>query len=97
MVLSKFPIVSRNLPLVNLAIATTALGFQVAVLYPWHLTIDDSHKNLIKKMEEHERLLKGGGGGVIGDTAIIDNRAANPNQQPQKPPSLTTINSTVPT
>lgn len=85
MVLSKFPIFSRNLPLVNLVIATSALGFQITVLYPWHLEIDSSHKDLIKKMEEHEKLLEKG------------NRVINPNiietsnsikQQQSIPPTI---------
>ncbi|EGC38452.1 hypothetical protein DICPUDRAFT_23930, partial [Dictyostelium purpureum] len=52
MVFSRFPKIQRNLPLINLFIACSALGFQVMVLYPWHLQIDESHHRLIKRFND---------------------------------------------
>jgi hypothetical protein len=48
-------IIARRFSLTNFFIATTALGFQVFVLYPWHKQLDDDFKEL---REESLRVLK---------------------------------------
>jgi len=48
-------IIARRFSLTNFFIATTALGFQVFVLYPWHKQLDDDFKEL---REESLRILK---------------------------------------
>lgn len=47
-------IVTRGISLTNFLVATSALGFQVFVLYPWHKQLDDELKALKK---EHLRVL----------------------------------------
>jgi hypothetical protein len=49
--------ITRGFSLTNFAIATSALCFQVFVLYPWHKRLDDDFQELKK---EHLRVLKGG-------------------------------------
>lgn len=39
-------LVARRFSITNFAIATTALGFQVFVLYPWHQELDADFKKL---------------------------------------------------
>ena len=39
-------IFSRFLPLVSFVIGTTALTFQITVLYPWHIELDNEFKQL---------------------------------------------------
>ena len=39
-------LIARRFSLTNFFIATTALGFQVFVLYPWHKTLDDDFQQL---------------------------------------------------
>jgi hypothetical protein len=39
-------IIARRFSLTNFVIATTALGFQVFVLYPWHKQLDDDFMEL---------------------------------------------------
>eukprot|EP01132_Coremiostelium_polycephalum_P009648 gene9648-11830_t len=51
MVLSRFPRLAANLPLFNCVVASSALGFQVFVLFPWHHEIDRSHHKLAQKVE----------------------------------------------
>lgn len=46
---------SRVITLTNFVIATSALGFQIFVLEPWHETLDDQFLALKK---EHVALLK---------------------------------------
>jgi len=46
-------IFTRFLPSFNMLIGTTALTFQVMVLYPWHLKLDDELKAL---QVENEKL-----------------------------------------
>jgi len=49
-------IVTRGFSLTNFAIGTSALCFQVFVLYPWHKRLDDDFQELKK---EHLRILDG--------------------------------------
>lgn len=42
------------LPYINFGVATSALAFQTAVLYPWHETLDHEFKKL--KAEHKEQL-----------------------------------------
>ncbi|KAJ3326257.1 hypothetical protein HDV06_000133 [Boothiomyces sp. JEL0866] len=65
--------IEKYLPFVNLVIASTALGFQIGVLYPWHNQLDsdfhelkafhaqklaDYHQKKLAKLEEIESLLQ---------------------------------------
>jgi len=45
------------IPFLNLIIGSTALCFQIGVLYPWHLVIDESHEKLHRRFEEHEKVV----------------------------------------
>ena len=45
---------SRAISITNFAVATSALGFQVFVLYPWHKELDEGFEALKK---EHLRVL----------------------------------------
>ncbi|KAH8682563.1 hypothetical protein BX600DRAFT_544912, partial [Xylariales sp. PMI_506] len=47
-------IVTRLISLTNFVVASSALGFQVFVLYPWHKQLDESFESLKK---EHVRVL----------------------------------------
>lgn len=51
------PMVTRTFSLTNFLIATSALGFQVGVLYPWHKELDEGFTKLRK---EHTRVLQEG-------------------------------------
>lgn len=46
-------IVTRAISLTNFLVASSALGFQVFVLYPWHTELDERFEELKK---EHIRL-----------------------------------------
>lgn len=46
--------VTRAISLTNFMVATSALGFQVFVLYPWHKELDTGFKDLKK---EHMKVL----------------------------------------
>jgi hypothetical protein len=46
---------ARALPYVNLAIASSALTFQVTVLYPWHEKLEADFKALQSSHEEQLR------------------------------------------
>lgn len=46
--------ITRAISLTNFMVATSALGFQVCVLYPWHKQLDDDFEALKK---EHLRVL----------------------------------------
>ncbi|KAI0182059.1 mitochondrial phosphate carrier protein [Hypoxylon sp. FL1284] len=48
-------IITRLISLTNFAVASSALGFQVFVLYPWHNQLDESFAELKK---EHLRVLE---------------------------------------
>ncbi|KAK3349563.1 hypothetical protein B0T25DRAFT_245798 [Lasiosphaeria hispida] len=52
--------ITRAISLTNFLVATSALGFQVCVLYPWHKQLDDDFEALKK---EHLRVLD-----TIGNT-----------------------------
>lgn len=45
---------TRVISLTNFVVATSALGFQVCVLYPWHKQLDDDFEALKR---EHLRVL----------------------------------------
>lgn len=47
-------LITRGISLVNFAVASSALAFQVFVLYPWHNQLDDEFKALKR---EHLRVL----------------------------------------
>lgn len=51
-------IIARRFSLTNFVIATTALGFQVFVLYPWHKRLDDDFVELksesLKALQERK-------------------------------------------
>ncbi|KAF2817243.1 uncharacterized protein BDZ99DRAFT_431183 [Mytilinidion resinicola] len=49
--------ITRGFSLTNFAIATSALAFQVFVLYPWHQRLDDDFTEL---KAEHLRYAKEG-------------------------------------
>ncbi|KAK4457282.1 hypothetical protein QBC42DRAFT_41053 [Cladorrhinum samala] len=59
---------TRLISLTNFVVASSALGFQVFVLYPWHKELDESFEALKK---EHLRVLD----------AINQSRAAGHQQQ----------------
>ncbi|BDD59375.1 hypothetical protein MPDQ_003055 [Monascus purpureus] len=48
-------IVTRTISMLNFIITSSALTFQVTVLYPWHKQLDDSFEALKK---EHVSLLQ---------------------------------------
>ncbi|PYH40226.1 uncharacterized protein BP01DRAFT_308835 [Aspergillus saccharolyticus JOP 1030-1] len=48
-------LITRGFSLTNFVIASSALCFQVCVLYPWHEKLEDDFKELKK---EHLRLLQ---------------------------------------
>ncbi|KAI2625354.1 mitochondrial phosphate carrier protein [Hypomontagnella submonticulosa] len=48
-------IITRLISITNFAVASSALGFQVFVLYPWHIQLDNSFEELKK---EHLRVLE---------------------------------------
>jgi hypothetical protein len=53
------PIIQKFLPIFNFVIASTALGFQVTVLYPWHNQLEKDfnglqHQQETKLHEYHE-------------------------------------------
>jgi hypothetical protein len=50
-------IFTRGVSLTNFVIATSALGFQVFVLYPWHKRLDEDFEQL---KDEHLRVLHHG-------------------------------------
>ncbi len=44
-------ILKNSLPIINFAVACSALGFQITVLYPWHCVLDEDFKKLKKDQE----------------------------------------------
>ncbi|KAI9155692.1 hypothetical protein HJFPF1_08281 [Paramyrothecium foliicola] len=46
--------ITRAISMTNFAVASSALGFQVFVLYPWHEQLSEDFENLRK---EHLRVL----------------------------------------
>jgi len=53
-------IVARRFSLTNFVIATSALCFQVFVLYPWHKQLDEDFAELRKKHMETLQAIRGG-------------------------------------
>lgn len=53
--------VTRAISITNFAVASSALCFQVFVLYPWHKALDDGFEELKK---EHVKLLDAVGNNV---------------------------------
>ncbi|KAJ7457274.1 hypothetical protein B0H11DRAFT_2063654 [Mycena galericulata] len=68
------PRARQLLPYINFFVATTALGFQTTVLYPWHYQLDEAfhklkdeqarmlrmyHEVKIQRFEELERRMEG--------------------------------------
>ncbi|EGP89748.1 uncharacterized protein MYCGRDRAFT_31159, partial [Zymoseptoria tritici IPO323] len=49
------PLLARRFSITNFIIASSALGFQVSVLYPWHMKLDEDFAALRK---ENVRLAK---------------------------------------
>ncbi|CRL24799.1 unnamed protein product [Penicillium camemberti] len=47
--------ITRGISLINFGVASSALAFQVFVLYPWHHQLDHEFKDLKK---EHYRVLQ---------------------------------------
>ncbi|PTU20459.1 hypothetical protein P175DRAFT_0217410 [Aspergillus ochraceoroseus IBT 24754] len=47
--------ITRGISLVNFTVASSALAFQVFVLYPWHNQLDEEFKSL---KTEHRRVLR---------------------------------------
>ncbi|CEN61282.1 Putative Mitochondrial phosphate carrier protein [Aspergillus calidoustus] len=48
-------LITRGISLVNFAVASSALAFQVFVLYPWHNQLDHEFKAL---KDEHRKVLR---------------------------------------
>jgi len=51
------PMVTRTFSLTNFVIASSALCFQVFVLYPWHKELDEGFAEMRR---EHARILREG-------------------------------------
>lgn len=49
------PLIARRFSITNFMIATSALAFQVFVLYPWHNKLDEDFKEL---KQENLRLVQ---------------------------------------
>ncbi|KAL8279612.1 hypothetical protein RQP46_007925 [Phenoliferia psychrophenolica] len=60
-----FAMIPRSLPYINFFLASSSLSFQLLVLHPWHMTLDESfealkaesRKNLADHIKEHDRQL----------------------------------------
>ncbi|KAM3421044.1 hypothetical protein BST61_g1463 [Cercospora zeina] len=50
------PLLAKRFSITNFFIATTALGFQVFVLYPWHNKLDADFTELKKENESHHTM-----------------------------------------
>jgi len=61
-------IFTRGVSLTNFVIASSALGFQVLVLYPWHKRLDDDFEELKK---EHLLVLRQGEKDRLGELKSI--------------------------
>lgn len=53
---------TRIISLTNMCVATSALGFQVFVLYPWHHQLQHDFEDL---KHEHTRVLRSIGSSVV--------------------------------
>jgi hypothetical protein len=49
--------ITRTFSLTNFVIASSALGFQVLVLYPWHKELDEGFREL---RSEHSKIIQQG-------------------------------------
>ncbi|KAL7929249.1 hypothetical protein V8C35DRAFT_284495 [Trichoderma chlorosporum] len=56
--------ITRAISLTNFMVATSALGFQVFVLYPWHKELDNGFEDLKK---EHMKVLDAVGKSKVPD------------------------------
>ncbi|KAL7785726.1 hypothetical protein V8C43DRAFT_308432 [Trichoderma afarasin] len=63
---------TRAISLTNFMVATSALGFQVFVLYPWHKELDNGFEDLKK---EHMKVLD-----AVGKTVSEQQRMAFSNR-----------------
>lgn len=60
-------IITRAISVTNFMVASSALGFQVFVLYPWHKELDERFEELKK---EHLRVLDAVGGALKSEGAL---------------------------
>jgi hypothetical protein len=67
--------ITRTFSLTNFAIATSALGFQVFVLYPWHKRLDDDFENMrrtiIVERERNERIARGSQADLLAELQAL--------------------------
>lgn len=52
------PLLARRFSITNFLIASSALGFQVFVLYPWHTKLDDDFAELRRENVRLVRLVE---------------------------------------
>jgi hypothetical protein len=65
-------VITRVISLTNFAIATSALAFQVGVLYPWHKQLDEDFEKL---RTEHLRVLQATGQQQSAESkAVVERR-----------------------
>jgi len=50
-------VITRMVSLCNFTLASTSLGVQLLLLYPWHLQIDESHHKLTEQVNRIEKRL----------------------------------------
>lgn len=69
--------IMKRITLTNFLIASSALGFQVLVLYPWHKTLDEGFEALKKenKRSEMERIR------VVGEIKAMVQRMEERDEQ----------------
>jgi len=64
-------LITRTFSLTNFAIATSALGFQVFVLYPWHKQLDDDfeamRRTVLLERERNERIARGAQAEILAE------------------------------
>lgn len=73
-------VITRAISLTNFLVASSALGFQVFVLYPWHKELDAGFEEL---KQEHLRVLgavSGGPGITKEQREIMQERLREKNQ-----------------
>ena len=68
--------VTRTISLTNFVVASSALGFQVFVLYPWHNQLDTEFKAL---KTEHLKVLK-----ALESVEVEETKLRNQIQAPVK-------------
>jgi len=68
-------LITRTFSLTNFAIATSALGFQVFVLYPWHKQLDDDFEDLrravLAERERNERIARGAQAEILAELKAL--------------------------